>query len=634
MTKHLTTAEEKETPLVDIKIDTATMDAVSPGCRTRFVPALKGFGCATLVWLAGVAGIGYTAYSLRLFPTDGVANIVTNISVLFIGLFFWMLLYVKVTWWLLCTQEHPESAAATMAEDASLLHVPSTGGEGKTAVVVGGGISGLCAAQYLLRAGFAKVTLLEGRPKAGGNNEPHMDGEEEHATTCVFTSPSQQPHYAELCRQLGVQQTSHELQTVDGAVILGDKSIACKFGGDNEVYKFLRRAFWQISWFELIDGLTIFCLLYYQYQLRPESAVSISQLLGSRLASSNVFRDFYMGWVGVNVWCRFNDLDNFPAHAFATFIFEYACPLKHRDVESTLDCCVLDGRLIRALESANNSTAPRYEQHLCTEAVKIRKDPATGKKHVLARRTSPHAATAEPAAAKAKQLSTLGYDSSGYWSGAAGDQGTRASRGVDGDGASAAEALITFECDVVVLATQPGPGLAILAASTSAPTKEEAPAALECPSIPAALPTELAKWSSMECFTFVHCDDELAKGTKWVHETLHNSENAKPYAHYAIHPRVGDMKAKFWISYVYGREHAMDFVANHVDADKIVDILTPTLPIFTGENTVARNVTWRNIDLACSDVFWTSCCRSGLQFHNNGILSAKRVVLAILNKGW
>ena len=48
----------------------------------------------------------------------------------------------------------------------------------------------------------------------------------------------------------------------------------------------------------------------------------MTQLLGPRLASTAVFRDFYMGWVGVNVWCRFHDLDGFPAHAFATFVFE------------------------------------------------------------------------------------------------------------------------------------------------------------------------------------------------------------------------------------------------------------------------------------------------------------------------
>ena len=159
-----------------------------------------------------------------------------------------------------------------------------------------------------------------------------------------------------------------------------------------------------------------------------------------------------------------------------------------------------------------------------------------------------------------------------------------------------------------------------------------------------------------------------------MHETLTNETSGEPYAHYAIHPRMGDTHAKYWISYVYhddvhtmtstgltptvppalatasvrtlltvarlcgryvyGREHARDFLARHVAPDKVVTVLTPTLPVFTCENTAGRNRTWRQIDRECTDVYWTQCCRSGLQFHNNGILCAKRVVSAILDKRW
>ena len=49
---------------------------------------------------------------------------------------------------------------------------------------------------------------------------------------------------------------------------------------------------------------------------------------------------------------------------------------------------------------------------------------------------------------------------------------------------------------------------------------------------------------------------------------------------------------------------------------------------------MARNATWRKLDAACSDVYWTHCCRSGLQFHNNGILCAKRVVRSVVGHGW
>ena len=126
--------------------------------------------------------------------------------------------------------EHPTSAAATMNEDGCTLDVPTTGGEGKSAVVVGGGISGLTSAHYLLRACY-KVVLLEGRESVGGNNEPYIDGaNQEHATTCVFTQPSQQPHYAELCRNFGVAQVSHSMENVEGVVILDGRPIPVRMG--------------------------------------------------------------------------------------------------------------------------------------------------------------------------------------------------------------------------------------------------------------------------------------------------------------------------------------------------------------------------------------------------------------------
>lgn len=77
---------------------------------------------------------------------------------------------------------------------------------------------------------------------------------------CVFTSPSQQPHYADLCRELGVEQTSHELGSVNGAVVLNGRSIAVKMGGKTRFTRFLYLAFWQLTWQELLDGLTILAL--------------------------------------------------------------------------------------------------------------------------------------------------------------------------------------------------------------------------------------------------------------------------------------------------------------------------------------------------------------------------------------
>lgn len=571
-----------------------------------FVPVFKGTLLATVVYALGLTGL---ANAPGVIGSIGLSPVAVILCGALVSTFF----YFKVIKFIL-TQEHPESAAATMVEDAADIEMPDAGGEGKTVVVVGGGISGLSTAHFLLKAG-CKVILLEARDKVGGNNEPFDDAKakETHATTCVFTSPSQQPHYASLCRDMKLTQTSHELATVEGAVVLNGKAIKLSMGGADQEVKFIARAFWQCTWMEIIDGLIIFGLLFYAFSLRAESAMSVTQLLGPRLSASAVFRDFYMGWIGVNVWCRFDDLEGFPAHSFATFVFEYACPLVFRTLDIAVDrgaptdACVLDGRLPRALEKAN-AEHPRFEQHLNASVVKIRKLATSGKQLVVVRRNQ-------------------------FRSG--GDVLQRVNAAWEASDAPDEEAaLIEFECDAVVLATLPGAGRRLLAASTAAATPEEQQAGLAPACVPASLQDELGKWSEMECFTFIHTDVALAQGKAWVHETLHNQASGLPYAHYAIHPRVGDVDAKYWVSYVYGREHAKDFVAHHVAADKIEELYTPRLPIFEGANTPGRNRIWRRVDLECTDVYWTHCCRSGLQFHNNGILSAKRVVRSILGKPW
>ena len=500
-----------------------------------------------------------------------------------------------------------------MNEDGCTLDVPTTGGEGKSAVVVGGGISGLTSAHYLLRAGY-KVVLLEGRESVGGNNEPYIDGaNQEHATTCVFTQPSQQPHYAELCRNFGVAQVSHSMENVEGVVILDGRPIPVRMGGASSYpqlfWRIVRDTFPLLTWAELMDGFKIYSLLYSAYQLQPESSQTVAELLGPRLASCPMFRDFFMGWVGVNVWCRFTDLDDFPAHVFAAFIFEYSVPLKRRE-GGEQHVCVLDGRLIRALEASNKAKGASYEQHQQTKAVGIRRAKASGKKLVTARRSGVYHRKAASVIA-----SLFGSDAT-----------AKTEIGSEDD-------ELTFECDVVILATQPQAALAILTSSSAAFTDQEQ--GLIPPQIPASLPAEVAKWSEMECFTFLHCDKAMGKGREWVHETLHHSKTRQPYAHYAIHPRVGDTGSKYWISYIYGRECARDFIeAGHVAAESVIEVLTPRLPVFTGANCANRNEIWRRIDLECSDVYWTHCCRSGLQFHNNGILCAKRVVRAVLGSGW
>ena len=94
------------------------------------------------------------------------------------------LLVVLITLFLI-RYEHPKSTSRIMAEDALPIDMPRTGGEGKSVVVVGGGISGLSAAKYLIQAG-CDVTLLEKREIVGGNNDPYLENGEHHATTVII----------------------------------------------------------------------------------------------------------------------------------------------------------------------------------------------------------------------------------------------------------------------------------------------------------------------------------------------------------------------------------------------------------------------------------------------------------------
>ena len=118
---------------------------------------------------------------------------------------------------ILFKQEHPKSTARNMAVDALPIEMPTSGGEGKSVVVIGGGISGLSAAKYLIQAG-CEVTLLEQRGVVGGNNEPYLENGEHHATTVIITLPAQQPHYLQMCREFGLEQTPHEFENLKGSI--------------------------------------------------------------------------------------------------------------------------------------------------------------------------------------------------------------------------------------------------------------------------------------------------------------------------------------------------------------------------------------------------------------------------------
>ena len=439
--------------------------------------------------------------------------------------------------------------------------MPTSGGEGKSVVVVGGGISGLSAAKYLIQAG-CNVTLLEQREIVGGNNDPYIENGEHHATTVIITLPAQQPHYLRLCRELGIEQTPHDFEDLKGSIVFEDRELNTKMGsGIGGFLKFICR---EATLKELIDGFIIFYRFYRQFKLRPESTKSVTDVLGKRLVNSTVFTHFYMPWVGINTWCRFEDVEIQPAHVFASFIFEYALTVKIRDKTHKYKedyWSVLDGRLIHKLRDTLLED-DRYKQHLNTQVGNISRD-SDGRL-------------------------TVHSKGGGSW-----------------------------DCDAVIVATQPVQALPVLG--------EVAPKILI---------DELEKWKQMDCYVLFHTDFSDIGNRPWLHQTHRNETTGKYYITNTIKPRMGCLDAKYLITFVYNTENYLDFKAHHMDESTIVKLYEPKLPIFNLENSIDRNTVWRGIDSRCTDVFWTQACRSGLQYHNNRIVSAKRVARRVLGHDW
>jgi len=273
---------------------------------------------------------------------------------------------------LLLYSEHPKSTSRRMTEEARKVAMPSSGLEGKNIAVIGGGISGLSTAKFLIEAG-AKVTLFEKRHIVGGNNDPYLDNGKHYATTVIVTYPSQQPHYLNLCREFGLKQTPHDMGGLEGEIVLKNKRLKLRMGSGPWI--FMKYIYKQCSFKEIFDGACIMFLFYFQFKFQPESKKSIQDVLGKRLTNSSVFTHIFMPWIGINTWCRFDDISSQPAHIFGAFIFEYALALKYRKkdyLNGENGWCVLDGRLIHALEKKllNNSN---YTQHLSTNISKILK---------------------------------------------------------------------------------------------------------------------------------------------------------------------------------------------------------------------------------------------------------------------
>ncbi len=509
------------------------------------------FSLTVLRLMCSIALISYVFYAIPEHKFTSIWLLLfLNIDLIFILLFR---LFSKL--------EHPKSTSRILAEDALPIYTPTTGGEGKSVLVVGGGISGLTAAKYLIRAG-CDVRLVEQRSIVGGNNDPYLENSEHHATTVIITLPAQQPHYLHLCREYGIEQTPHEFENLKGSIVFEDRELNTKMGSG--IGGFLKFIYREATIMELIDGFIIYWKLYRQFKLRPESAKSVAEVLGKRLANSTVFTHFYMPWVGINTWCRFEDLERQPAHVFAAFIFEYALTIDIRDKTAKYKedyWCVLDGRLIHALRDDLLSNE-RFTQHLNSKVQNI----------------------------------------------------TRES---DGMFLVESEKGEKWSCDSVIVATQPTQALPLLGQVA-----------------PKILVNELEKWKQMDCYVLFHTDFSDIGERPWLHQTHRNETTRNFYITNTIKPRMGDQNAKYLITFVYNNENYLDFKTRHINEENIVKIYEPKLPIFNLENSIDRNTVWREIDSECTDLFWTQACRSGLQYHNNGILSAKRVVSKVLGYDW
>ena len=172
-----------------------------------------------------------------------------------------------------------------------------------------------------------------------------------------------------------------------------------------------------------------------------------------------------------------------------------------------------------------------------------------------------------------------------------------------------------WKADYVIFATQPFQALPII---KDIANKE--------------LVSELEKWDKMDCYVVLHSDFSNIQNMPWLHQTHRNRTTKNLYITNTIKPIMSDLNLEYVITFVYNKENYEDFIANNIDNSKIVKVYEPKLPIFTLENSVNRNDIWKEIDNKCTDIYWTQACKSGLQYHNNGILNAKRLIIELVKK--
>ena len=485
-----------------------------------------------------------------------------NITLYFIIFIITLLIILGTNWFI--NMEDSKSLSKEFGFDSTnLLDMPYNDStpKNKHVGVIGGGISGLSTAYYLLKEGY-NVTLLESKQRVGGNNEAYIENGNMYPTSIVYYKPKQQPHHNKLCSELGIEHIRGEWE--EGTIEFKDSYLTTSqtLSLIQTFTQFIKILTFQ----ETIDFITIVILLRKEFLDSPDLKISVAECLGTRLINTEVFKDVIMGVVGVNCWCRLEDINEFPADIFAALIWEFSLPIRRR-CNGIENVSILDGRIIDALEEANLKDS-NYLQYL-------------GKKVTYIEKT----------------------DNSNYNIYTSFNE--------------------TYNFDLVVLTMQPRFANKIIKSSITHDPNIN---------ISNKLINELIKWDdTLECCTFIHNDNSRIKQGSFHYERIKITHNDE-YTHFIQHAIPRDNRVL--ISYIYGKKNAIHFINNIIDNKKIKKILYPTLPIFKTNNTRERNKIWRDIDNDCKDIYWAGSCRTGVQFHNDGILSSKRVVSTILGKGW
>ena len=173
-------------------------------------------------------------------------------------------------------EEEPNSTSKYFGDDAKEINIPKKGMENKSIAVIGGGISGLSTAKYLLE-GNANVTLLEKEDRVGGNNDPYLENGKHYATTVIVTYPCQQPHYLNLCRELGISQIPHDFEKIEGEIILKDKKIKIRMGSG--FWTFLKYIYKQCNKCREFISCTFCSVIVFVLNLDKSYSVSLKFIL-------------------------------------------------------------------------------------------------------------------------------------------------------------------------------------------------------------------------------------------------------------------------------------------------------------------------------------------------------------------